>query len=63
MSTYCVSSPEAGTVGKGKWLAFLSTCFLLLQRIPCLSLFTDRGAETEELKGEKLLVHFLLKCS
>lgn len=63
VSTYCVSSPEAGTVGKEKLLAFLVHAFFYCKGFHTSAFSLSGEAETEEVKGEKLLLCFLLKCS
>jgi len=62
VSSLCESSPEDGTVGKKRCWHFscrLSSCAKGSQ----LSLLALREAETQEVKGEKLLECFLPKCS
>ena len=46
-------------------LGISSTCFVLLQRNPQVSLFIarERETDTEKVKGEKSLWCFLLRCA
>ena len=62
VSTLCESSPEDGTVEKKRGWHF--SCRLSSRaKVSQLSLLTLREAETQEVKGEKLLECFLSKCS
>lgn len=48
---------------EGKVVGTSRACFLQMQRVPWLSLLTVMEAETGGVKGEKVLVCFLPKCS